>query len=142
MIDIGPHVIEWMIAHSREYNCREAQGIGWKRGGFIRAGVAYTDHNGPNICMHVVATGKSWLNREFLWFCFHYPFEQLGVRRITGIVGEGNVEARKFDEHLGFTLETTLKGAHPTGDLLVYKMEKDDCKWLSQDFAKRFAKAA
>lgn len=96
------------------------------------AGVLYEDWNGANILGHVAAVpGRMWLNREFLWFCFHYPFEQLGVKRITGIVPSSNLEARRFDESLGFELEATLKDAHPTGDLCVYAMTKEKCRWLA-----------
>lgn len=96
------------------------------------AGVLYEDWNGANILGHVAAVpGRRWLNREFLWFCFHYPFEQLGVKRITGIVPSVNADARRFDESLGFELEATLKDAHPLGDLCVYKMTRDKCRWLS-----------
>jgi RimJ/RimL family protein N-acetyltransferase len=56
---------------------------------------------------------------------------QLGVKRITGIVAESNLAARKFDEHIGFVLETRLKDAHPQGDLLIYVMTPDQCRWLA-----------
>ena len=52
------------------------------------------------------------------------------MKRITGIVASSNEAARKFDEHLGFELEAILLGAHPDGDLLVYKMTADKCRWL------------
>lgn len=98
----------------------------------LLAGVLYEDWNGANVLMHVAAApGREWLCREFLWYCFHYPFVELGVKRVTGIVPSTNLEARRFDEHLGFTLEATLKDAHPTGDLLVYAMRKEDCRWLN-----------
>ena len=71
------------------------------------------------------------MNREFLWYCFYYPFEQLQVKKILGLVESDNAEARKLDEHLGFTLEATLKDAAPKGDLLIYSMTRDQCKWLS-----------
>jgi hypothetical protein len=32
---------------------------------------------------------------------------------------------------LGFTLETRLKDAAPSGDMLVYVMRREDCKWLN-----------
>lgn len=114
-------------------NYGAAVGIGWQAAGEIRAGVVYNDYNGVNLCMHVASDGtKQWLRREYLWTCFDYPFNQARVSRVTGLVGEGNIEARRFDEHLGFKLETRLKGAHPTGDLLVYVMWRDDCKWLRE----------
>ena len=98
----------------------------------ILAGVLYDSFNGANVQMHVAAIpGRDWLCREFLWFCFYYPFVQLGCKRVTGIVSASNADARKFDEHLGFQLEATLKDAHPDGDLLVYVMHKKDCRWLN-----------
>lgn len=142
MLIFGPQVIDWMRRKASDFGATDAQGIGWERDGQIVAGVAYTDYNGVNVCMHVAADGKDWLRREFLWTCFDYPFNQLKVKRITGLVGEGNAQARKFDEHIGFTLETTLAGAHPTGDLLVYRMLRSECRWLSLDTKNCCAKAA
>ena len=132
MIVAGQSVLAWMYTQSDEFSNHDAQALGWHDGKRIVAGVAYTDYNGVNLCMHVVAApGRRWLTREFLWRCFHYPFVQLGVARVTGLVGSGNMQGRRFDEHLGFTLETTLRGAHPTGDLLVYVLWRKDCRWLT-----------
>lgn len=143
MIYIGPGVVEWMRSRSSEIGDSPAQGIGWVEKDELIAGVAYTDFNGVNLNMHVVAVpGRKWLRREFLFTCFDYPFNQCKVRRVTGLVGEGNKEARRFDEHLGFVLETTLEKAHPTGDLLVYRMFREECRWIGREFEKRFAKAA
>lgn len=132
MLVIGPEVVEWVAKRVNEHgNFGAAQGIGWAKGGELVAGVVFNDFNGPNICMHVASDGtKRWMTREFLRTCFDYPFNQCGVKRITGLVGEGNVEARKFDEHIGFVLETQLWGAHPTGNLMVYVMWRYQCRWL------------
>lgn len=97
----------------------------------IVAGVWFEGWNGANLNIHVAAEpGGKWMTREFLWFVFHYAFEQCGARRLTGWVEESNHAARRFDEHLGFVLETRLKAAAPQGDMLVYTMWKDDCRWL------------
>jgi hypothetical protein len=112
-------------------------GIGIEEDGEMLAGVVYDYFNGRNICMHVAAVeGKRWMTREFLWYCFFYPFVQLGCDRVTGLVPESNLDARRFDEHLGFKLETRLQDAHPDGDLLVYKMMKQDCRFLERRHGK------
>lgn len=99
--------------------------------GEVIAGTWFEGFNGSNINMHVAAIpGRRWMTREFLHFSFAYPFLQLGVKRITGIVPESNAAARRFDEHIGFTLEARLKDAAPDGDLLIYRMFKDECRWL------------
>lgn len=137
MILVGPSVIDWVAKRTNEHgNFGAAVGIGWAKLGRLVAGVVFNEYNGANICMHVASDGtRRWMTREFLRVCFDYPFNQAKVKRITGLVGEGNCEARRFDEHIGFTLETRLRGAHPTGDLLVYVMWRDDCKWLRLNHA-------
>jgi RimJ/RimL family protein N-acetyltransferase len=95
------------------------------------AACLYESCNGRSIIGHLAGLGRKWMNREFLWYCFYYPFEQLGVDKILGIVESSNIAAQKLDEHLGFTLEATLKDAAPNGDLLIYSMTKDQCKWLN-----------
>jgi len=81
--------------------------------------------------MHCASDGsRHWLNRDFLWFVFYYPFKQLGVKRITSPIPSNNTEAQKFIENIGFELEATLQDAHPDGDLLIYKMTPDMCRWL------------
>ena len=132
MIVIGAHVCDWMHRHSGgEFTARDATCLGWHDGRQIVAGVAYTDYNEAfgNVFMHVVGVGKRWLTRGFLYACFDYPFNWLGVARVTGAVMAHNVAARRFDEHLGFTLETTLQG--PQEDMLVYVLWKKDCRWLT-----------
>lgn len=97
----------------------------------IIAGVLYEDYNGSNLFMHVAAEGSRWLTREFLRAVFDYPFRQLGCHRVSGVVPVSNLAARRFDEALGFEHEATLKEAFNGEDLLVYRMFRHQCRWLS-----------
>ena len=74
--------------------------------------------------------GRRWLTREFLFAIFDYPFNQLGVRRITGLVPKKNKDARRFDEHLGFEYEGNMRNALADDDMIIYGMLKEKCKWL------------
>lgn len=96
------------------------------------AGVVYEDYNGPNIVAHIASDGsKRWLTRKFLWVMFDYPFNQAKVNRVTCYIGSRNDASINLCERLGFERETTLAGAHPDGDLHIYRLWKKDCKWLS-----------
>lgn len=134
MIVTGPAVVEWVAHRIREYGFGGAQGIGVSIDGEIVGGVVYSDFNGANICMHVASDGtKRWMQKRALWMWFDYPFNQCGVKRVSAFVGEKNTESRRLCERVGFKLEARLKGAHPTGDMLIYRMFKNDCKWIQHE---------
>lgn len=108
------------------------QGIGLQKDGRLIAGVLFDDYNGSNVWMHVAAEpGRQWLNREFLFACFTYPFKQLNCKRVSGWVEASNTDARRFDEHLGFQQEAVLSSAaRDGGDVIIYRMFKEECKYV------------
>jgi RimJ/RimL family protein N-acetyltransferase len=126
-------VAPWVLARAGgDYYPGSCRAISLFDGDRIIAGVLYDNYNGANIHGSMAAVeGSRWLNREFLRVVFEYPFLQLGVKRITGLVAESNHLARRLDEHLGFKLEATLQDAHPSGNLLVYAMHKAECHWIN-----------
>ena len=97
----------------------------------LQAGVIYENFNGVNLWMHNAIAPGAMLTREFLRYAFAYPFDELGARRLSAWVDESNAAARRFDEHLGFKLETRLAGAaRDGGDALIYVMRREDCRPL------------
>jgi RimJ/RimL family protein N-acetyltransferase len=136
MLVVGKGVVEWIASKTGEFNCFGTDiGIGWRKNGQIVAGVAYANWNGVNVECHIASDGlKRWLTKQYLWTIFDYPFNQLGVNRITVCVGEGNTDSRRFVEHLGFIIEARLKGAHPTGDILIFCMKRQDCRFIQKGF--------
>lgn len=129
MIVTGPQVVEWVAKQTNEYgNFGCAVGIGWESNGEIVAGVAYNEYNGPNINAHIAITGT--MTKTFLWTIFDYPFNQAKVNRTTCLVGSGNAKSNNLCARLGFTEETRLKDCHPTGDMIIYVMQRENCRWL------------
>lgn len=96
------------------------------------AGVVYSDYNGSNITAGIAGEGRNWMTREFLWFMFYYPFIQAGAKRITACVEQTNIVSQQFVEKLGFELEFAMKDAGKTGDLLIYRMLRKDCRYLER----------
>lgn len=132
VIVTGKRVVEWVAHRTNEFGSFGTEaGIGWTKNGSLVAGVAYAEWNGPNVVCHIASDGsRRWLTRPYLWTIFDYPFNQLACNRITACVGEGNAASTRFVRHLGFTLEAELKGAHPTGALCIYRMFREDCRWI------------
>lgn len=93
--------------------------------------VGYDCWTGTACEMHM-AGEPGWLNREFLWGAFDYPFNQAGCNMVLARVPSGNHRALSIDRRLGFRTEYILKGAHPDGALHILSMRKDECKWLEK----------
>ena len=136
----GQQVVDWVAKRTSEFGSYGAAvGIGIAADGEIIAGVAYNDYNGAQMCMHVAALPRAlWLDRSTLAAFFGYPFKH--VNRVTALVGEGNKPSRRLVEGVGFELECSLRDAHPTGRMLVYRMFRNQCKWIeARDEQKRAA---
>jgi len=96
------------------------------------ATVLYTDHDRVGVRMQVAGVGH-WLSRTALAVFFGYPFQDLGVRRVTGLVAKRNKKARNLNEKLGFVQEGCLRQALFNGDsYIIYGMLRDECRWLKE----------
>lgn len=116
----------------RVYRSENQKGIVLKRDGEIIAAALYVENNGTNCFVHLAGQpGRRWLTREFLFWGFHYPFVQCGLKRMTCWVEETNTDSIRFCEHIGWTLEAVLKGAGQDGvDVRIYAMKREDCKYV------------
>ena len=107
--------------------------LGLERDGRIVAGVLYEGWNGINAWMHVAIEPGAYLGRRYPWYVFHYPFVELGCKRLTGWVEESNLAALQFDLALGFQVEARVAGAASDGgDVLLLVMRPENCKWLKR----------
>lgn len=125
-------VIPWVGQRIDEDDFGQAEAIGLEQDGELIAGVVFNWYTGPSISMHVAAEpGRRWMTRDYLYRVFAYPFLQVGCRRVTGLVREDNLDAQRFDEHLGFKREGLIRqGASDGSNLILYGMLKEECRWL------------
>lgn len=125
---IGPWVADRI---GFKWTTGRSQAIGRVKNGEVVAGVLYEDYNTVNVVCHI-ACDPNGINRQFLSIIFDYPFRQLKCQRITAVVAESNEKSRNLVEHMGFEVEANLLHAHPDGDLIVYRMMADDCRWTKE----------
>lgn len=128
----GEAVCHWTAQRTGgSYHAGAGQGIGLERDGELIAGVLFDNWNGRSVQMHVAAIpGKRWMTREYLRFCFVYPFDQLKVNKIIGLVDSTNDAAMTFDKHLGFVEEAVIKDAGMHGDLHILTMTRQQCRFV------------
>lgn len=95
--------------------------------------VGYTGFVGKTCQMHVVNLSTRRVPRKLLWAAFDYPFNQLGLSAVMGIVNSKNDKAMRFDKHLGFKEVTRLEGLHDGGgDIVIMRMNRDECRWITE----------
>ena len=120
---------EWVAMNTQgTWTPQDSTAIGLERNGDLVAGTIFTNWNGRSLCMH---TSINWMSRKFLWCCFHYPFIQLKAAKVIGLVDSCNAKAMRLNRHLGFVEEATVSGAGKQGDLVLFTMTKDQCRWLA-----------
>ena len=108
------------------------EAIGLEEDGEEIAACVFNLYSAADVSMHIAAVpGRRWMTRDFLWACFRYPFVQLGVRRVTGLVPASNADALRFDLHLGFKVEGRLREATEEGeDIIVLGMLRRECRFI------------
>jgi RimJ/RimL family protein N-acetyltransferase len=124
--------MRFVAARTGEDEYQLYTGIGLEKDGELCAGVVFTQKSSVNILMHVASDEtRHWMTPAFLSAVFRYPFVQEKCNRITGLVRADNVDAQRFDEHLGFKREGQLRAACTDGtDLIVYGMLKSECRFI------------
>jgi RimJ/RimL family protein N-acetyltransferase len=101
------------------------------RDGVRLGGVIFNNFTEESIMIHSASWAPRWVNRDLLFVTFDYPFNQLGVNRIFGMVPEDNSLARRFNTNLGFRYVARVEGVYK-GNIacLVMCMERADCRHL------------
>ena len=118
----------WMARNDGGFWRPGAKCLGLIRDGALVAGVMFDWYNGTSIYVSIVVRGL--VTREFLWAICDYPFRQLGCKVVIATVAEGNRASRQFVEHFGFEYAGAIPDGDPSGDLLIYTIRPNQCKWL------------
>jgi RimJ/RimL family protein N-acetyltransferase len=134
-------VLDYVNRINRQSPDCNSVGIGWEKNGEIIAALRYDSYNGTSMMMHVAAKGKRWMTKEYLFKAFHYPFVQLGLKKLLAPTEEGNLTARRFIEHIGFVLEHKIENACPSGAIYLYSMTPEQCRFLGDTYGQIFLAA-
>ena len=129
MIVAGPHVGHWVMGRIGGFFdpvCMSA--IGCENAGRLVAGASFRDWNGASIEGQIAADRP--LTRGFLFAIFDYPFRQLGARKIVATTSADHIRSIRLLRRLGFVEEACLRDAAPGGDLIIYTMRREACRFL------------
>lgn len=83
---------------------------------------------GGSIHLHIAVEGRG--NKEIRWYAFHYPFIELKVKKIIAPIQADNEKCIRFAINAGFVCEHIIKDAGYNGDLWLFSMTKEQCRFL------------
>ena len=83
---------------------------------------------------HIVVEGR--MTPRYLHAIFHYPFVHLGLDKVYCPIVESNEESINLCTKMGFSREITFLDAHPDGDIHIYSLTRDRCRFLGERFGK------
>lgn len=131
----------WVVEKAGGAYTHLCRAIGYEHKGELIGGVMYDGHTEANISIHSRIDDARKLPREFYWVIFDYPFNQLKVKAVRGIVNSNNLSAQKLNEHIGFKREALLRDYFLDGDAIIYVLRRDDCRFLGDKYV-RFSQTA
>jgi len=129
----GPEAGNWI---AKQLGCgfspATATAIGLGKDGEIVAGVMYENWNKRSITAHMAVVGR--LTRGYIGEIFRYAYGHCGVNKVILPVESTNQKSIRFVEHLGFTEECRIKDAAPGADIIIFTLEKAQCRFLGEKY--------
>lgn len=116
-----PKVQSWMGEHKSLAAMEDGEIIG---------AVVYDAFTPYDCCIHVRLDKPGCKVPGVLKAVFGYPFEQLGLTRLTGLVGKSNQKGQELCTWLGFRFEGLKEKALGDEDEVIFGMLKSECPWL------------
>lgn len=122
----------WMQAQGAGVYRDGSTCIGLERNGELVAGTLYDFFNGASVFANIAIRGP--ITREWLWFIFFYPFEQLGASVLLGLIAEENQKSLQLAIRFGFFVSGTVPDADPSGPLHLVTLHRRDCRFLRSPY--------
>lgn len=112
--------------------------IGWVRGGELSMVVGFNGFVGKVAQIHVgMLSDFHYTPKAMLREVFGYAFNLAERKLLLGIVSSKNLDAIRYNEHLGFNELWRLPDMHEdNGDIIVMGMYKHECRYLVPNHTK------
>lgn len=105
--------------------------VGLVDGDIVLGGVVYEDYTGSSVCCHIAIAHPHVPLRKLLVAAARYAYNQLGVKKVIGMVPSNNEDALRMDFRLGFELEAIVRDVFPDGsDMVILTMTREQCRFL------------
>ena len=136
VLDQHQRVAEWVASQT---GCSDAAWAGYvclgleNEAGELLAGIVLESYNGRSANVHIAGVGRQWMNRNMLVTFFHYCFNHLKLKRLTGLTPASNAPALAFNRHVGFEVEYVMPDGAPDGDLVIQVLRPENCRYIPKE---------
>ena len=122
----------WLTERSGYQPAPDFRAVEATDGDRILAMIGY-DHFSPNgVQMHVAIESPTAI-RSLPWAAFHYPFIQLGLGVVFGLVAADNARCMSLARRLGFRETHRIRDGYAPGvDVVIFEMRREECRWLKE----------
>jgi len=134
--NMGPidhEIHDWLVERiPHTENLAPCRGIGLRRrDGPILAAAAFNEFRGRDVQYHAACDDPKVLTPGRIGILLSYPFEQLGVERVSCVIASSNRRSRRVVEGLGWVHEGTVRKFYSDDiDGIIYGMLREECRWL------------
>lgn len=132
-------VSAWVAARIPQMGGQPFSGVTWAIGveaenGKPLGGVVFTNHIPAwrTIEISFASDSPRWLTKRMISGIMAYPFDQLGVQRLTSVTPKKNKAARAFIDAFGFRREGCCWRALGTDDAIISRLSRRD--WAESRF--------
>ena len=148
VLDDSANVAEWVASRIPQMSGGADFGFGAVGIGVVSSdgrplgGVVFHNYQGrfSNIEVSFASASPRWLTRSLISGILAYPFDQLGVNRITSLTPRKTTSARRFLELFGFKREGIVRSGFGDDDMVISGLMRSE--WARSRFNTRRDPAA
>jgi RimJ/RimL family protein N-acetyltransferase len=104
--------------------------VGVLRDGRPVAAVMFSDFNGANVHAHLRCEDAYGMSRSFICAVFNTAFRGIRAQRVTAACAASNSRIVTVLKKMGFQMEAVLREFLPDGDIYIFVMRPDHCRYL------------
>jgi len=122
-----------MAETSAHFSSVTMQVISRTKDTILQGGVVFENWTGEGgTCLaHVAGFNPHWLDRDFMFIMFDYPFKQLDCRSVFVQVASKNDKSLHFTKSIGFVECARIEDVFPDDDMILLRLKRDDCRFLN-----------
>jgi hypothetical protein len=135
VLDHDEEVAEWVFSKIGGQADRPgtyvAHGYVDKETGRLVAGMVYENFQGVGMSSEISIAAEEkcgWFDDQTRFEAAYMAFEVQKVKILRCKIAETNTACISICERYGFHLKHRIEKAHPTGDLLIYEMTREDAQ--------------